>query len=59
MRWTDKPYSRVRVCRAFLLFPKCIGYEKRWLEWACWERKEVWTGFPSCFFYTDDLRWVD
>ena len=41
MRWTDKRNKAGDVCErfGFLLFPKTIRYETRWLEWATWQEK--------------------
>ena len=38
MRWLAEPvtWQRQRVLVRFLLLPKCIGGEWRWLEWAGW-----------------------
>ena len=42
MRWTqDLPPTPTalgdqKTCKAFLWFPKLIGNETRWLEWAVW-----------------------
>lgn len=29
----------IRVRKRFLLFPKTIGYETRWFEYASWEER--------------------
>jgi len=39
MRWTPKPEPHdldTRMKRRFLLLPKTIGEETRWLEFAAW-----------------------
>ena len=36
MRWKDNPRPRVRTCEGFLLMPRKINGESRWLEWAKW-----------------------
>jgi hypothetical protein len=57
MRWKSKDYRTelgvwVRKHKRFLLFPKKIHNEWRWMEWAEWEsRKEnhIWI----------DINWVN
>jgi hypothetical protein len=57
MRWKSKDYRTelgiwIRKKRRFLLIPKKIGNEWRWLEWTEWEsRKEnhIWI----------DINWVN
>ena len=51
-----------RIVKRFLLFPKRIKDERRWLETATWEQE-------YCFYYATyrygdsycwvDIRWVD
>jgi hypothetical protein len=51
-------YYRKR--KAFLLFPKTIDNEKRWLEVAEWE--EVWHGIPAeggQYSYWDAIKWLN
>jgi len=38
MKWFSNPPKSgdLRVRAKFLLFPKRIGVETRWLEWASW-----------------------
>jgi hypothetical protein len=39
MRWTDPPVPKpgeTRIVKKFLWFPKKIGKETRWLEFASW-----------------------
>jgi hypothetical protein len=66
MRWKS-PHNyigeRRTICK-FLFFPKVIGDESRWLEWACIE--QVWgsytksvKGIPSECWGWKDYRWVD
>jgi len=43
--------------RRFLIFPKKIGREIRWLEWATFTRRR-WVG-RSGTQRTDDEKWVD
>jgi len=42
MRWTANHYHKngaTRLKEKFLLFPKRIGRETRWLEYATWREK--------------------
>lgn len=39
MRHIKPPIGAFRVKRRFLLMPKAIGNDVRWLEWACWKEK--------------------
>ena len=41
VRWTAAPdvWLRERTKRRFLLLPKCIGGQWRWLEWATWRER--------------------
>jgi hypothetical protein len=41
MRWNQKKpeFGDRKVCGSFLLFPKCIEGEFRWLEYAYWEER--------------------
>lgn len=64
MRWNKPVYQSprvgdTRIVKRFLLFPKTLNEETRWLEWA-----EIMQGF-SCFyswdehtFYWEDLDWL-
>lgn len=35
------PIGALRTCTAFLVLPKCINNEVRWLEYATWEERRV------------------
>ncbi len=39
MRWREPRDGDTRVRRGFLLFPKTISGETRWLEWARWQER--------------------
>ena len=56
--WAEGCGCDWRTCRGFLLFPKCIGGEWRWLEWVLWVQRKTWVGFPICDSYIDNVRWV-
>lgn len=49
------PYMRIR--RAFLLFPKCLDGEWRWLEWATWEELPS-TDYLGCRWWLA-THWLD
>ena len=53
MRWAERePFDR-RVRRGFLLFPRCINGEWRWLEMAEW--RQFWgVGLRSCAWIDED-----
>lgn len=58
MRWRE-PKEDDRRCRvAFLLLPRSINGETRWLEWATWEQKS-WRGALSGRLWWDDYQWID
>jgi hypothetical protein len=45
MRWTQKPFPQkgeTRIVKKFLFFPKKIGKETRWLEFASWVEEYVY-----------------
>ena len=42
MKKVYPPVGTKRVVRRFLLFPKLIGNERRWLEWAWIEQDFVY-----------------
>lgn len=54
MRWRKPAMGAERVRTAFLLLPKRIGGETRWLETATWVEEWVGDGF-----WWVDRRWVD
>ena len=40
MKWLAAQTSDTRVCRRFLLLPKTINSETRWMEWASWAERD-------------------
>jgi hypothetical protein len=58
MRWSVKKkyIGMTRIKSGFLLFPKCIEGEWRWLEFAVWRQKYI-----SYWTYCDwhNLEWVN
>jgi hypothetical protein len=55
MRWQQKKWKEGDTWyynrKVFLFFPKTIGEETRWLEWAEWQ--EVWAETKSI----DPIEW--
>jgi len=46
MKWNEREYcglvkGKTRIKKGFLLFPKNINGEIRWLEFAKWEQKVI------------------
>ena len=56
MRKRYPPNKARRVRRAFLLLPKQIGGETRWLEWACWLDEYSANIWPTGVWFA--RRWV-
>lgn len=58
MRWSTKRYEDRSTCIRswFLLFPKTIRHETRWLEWATWEEMYVVGVDYSAWM---PARWID
>lgn len=54
MRWREPAFGVERTRTRFLLLPKRIGNETRWLEAATWV--EEWRG-PGRWWV--GLRWID
>jgi hypothetical protein len=60
MKWIKrepKPKEEIKICskrviRKFLLYPKTIDYETRWLEYVTIE--QIWNGV-----WWSDRKWVD
>ena len=52
MRWRSPVFGDVRVRAGFLVFPRCIGGEWRWLEYARWLQRYD----RSCGWHS--WRWV-
>jgi hypothetical protein len=69
MRWPrkDKTPDELRAKCGFLIFPKTIGNETRWLEWAKWSqilRRVGPIGRDGKMisverYYYEDLTWWD
>ena len=60
MRWLRHSINDSRVVKRFLLFPKCIGGEWRWLEVAYIKQKYAF--FYTGMFYGEfwkDFEWVE
>lgn len=59
MRWQSRKqkFGDVQIITRFLLFPKCINGEWRWLEKASWRRLS--TRDYNLNDYWDDLYWLD
>ena len=54
MRWKKNRDGDIRFVRRFLLFPKCIRGEFRWLEFAYVKKQFGYDSFDSW----DDIRWA-
>lgn len=52
------PDSVDEIVTMFLLFPKTIGGELRWLEKATWRRTGNYNYIDGNFYYQDQ-EWVD
>ena len=60
MRWIKKDKT-TRIKMGFLLFPKTIGNETRWLENATWlqEYIPVYPGVNEIpVYYWQDTEWI-
>jgi hypothetical protein len=56
MRWTEPKIGETRERSAFLLVPKYIAREARWLERARWEETYQLLGFGLEW---EPTRWID
>jgi len=60
MRWTSKETPTEgdeRVINRFLFFPKLLGEEWRWLEWAEYkQRYAVYEYSSNCW---EDKEWIN
>ena len=59
MRWPETPIPKrgdTRTRRGFLIIPRCIAGQWRWLEYAVWEQVffSVYSGSGW-----EDRRWVE
>ena len=62
MRKKHPEVNDVRTVKRFLLFPKRIDYETRWLEVASWEEKLTLYLYPHHSHggvFWDAVRWID
>jgi len=55
MRWTRPHCGATRYVKRFLWWPKTIGAQTRWLEWATW--KEVYRCYELGQWWAPD-RWL-
>ena len=57
MRWNtpEKVYTGTRVIKRFLLFPRTINGETRWLEWAEIEQENIL--YMDCDHW-EDVEWI-
>lgn len=61
MRWTfnTEKLGNKRIRKGFLLFPKCMGNELRWLEHAKWEQEYVEYAEDSLRLYGwYNIKWL-
>lgn len=68
MRWQKKRKKKLRqdagserTVTRFLLFPKCIDYEYRWLETATWRQRLVLarSQYRDSIIKHNYLKWID
>ncbi len=63
MRWKEYAELDHRIVRRFLLFPKNLDGETRWLEWATFEQvlEEEYIGEwgEGVMWVWKDKHWVD
>lgn len=53
MRWTSPKLGDKRIRSRFLIFPKRLQSQWRWLEYACWEEEYQYVSYS--FHY--DGKW--
>lgn len=56
MRFELPRQGDMRIKTGFLFFPKTIGYERRWLEFATWN-EEYYEGYLSTSW--EPRCWID
>ena len=56
MRYYQVPIGAQRTRRKFLLFPKYVNGETRWLETACWTENRV-SGYLESPYW-ESLKWI-
>lgn len=59
MKWKDKPEAKEKIRWGFLLFPKLINGEWRWLCFARWKSVEHGDGGGFMGPYWSDDEWID
>lgn len=63
MRKKHPEINDTRIIKKFLLFPKRIEYETRWLEVASWEEKFTLYYLPHVLShgsaFWDSIKWVE
>lgn len=65
MRWNKKDTRKyqsgdTRIRSGFLLLPKMIGDEIRWLERATWRETFIWVHhWDGVMFYWSGTEWVN
>jgi hypothetical protein len=59
MRWTRKKHMDrdTRTKKGFLVFPKRIAEDTRWLEYAVWEEEYFFSPYAGGFW--DVKRWMN
>lgn len=62
MRWKLPEHGDIRIVKKFLIFPKTIKRERRWLEYvsyyeSCCYNYDPYTGGTSIKWYP--IEWVD
>jgi len=61
MKWKARKSARVgerRVRSAFLLLPKRIGDETRWLEFSKWEEENLLVPHPDLGWLCPEEKWI-
>lgn len=54
MKWKKPRIGDIRIRKGFLLLPKTINGETRWLKWAVW--KEEYIGGALSYFWRE-VEW--
>jgi len=57
MRWKRPKEGQRRIKSQFLLFPKTIRGETRWLEFASWE-EAFFVGMTG-YSWWGEMKWID
>ena len=56
MRWTKTEIGSTRIVKKFLIFPKTINEDTRWLEKVYYRQNYI---YDTRACQGDDLRWED